>query len=82
MTRDDPAIAALGQVIATHSERLMAIDGVTGLAVGLLPDGRTPCVKILVEKLTEQLETRLPATLEGHPVVIETSGEIRPLDGR
>lgn len=57
---------------------LMAIDGVTGVAIGALDDGR-PCIVIYVKQLTDQLRAKLPTALEGHPVRIEESGEIRPL---
>lgn len=57
---------------------LMAIEGVTGVAIGALDDG-TPCIVIYVKELTDALRTKLPTSLEKHPVRIEVSGEIRPL---
>ena len=50
------------------------------VAIGLLDDGETPCLKIMVEKMTPELEKGLPKTLDGHPVVVEESGVIRPLE--
>lgn len=82
MTEDHPDVAELTRVIAKHAEALMAIPGVEGMAVGLLDDGKTPCLQILVEKRTPELEARLPETLDGHPVVLVESGGIRPLDER
>jgi hypothetical protein len=82
MTEEHPDVAELARVIATHAEELMALPGVEGMAVGLLDDGRTPCLQILVERRTPELEARLPASLEGHPVVVVESGDIRPLDER
>jgi hypothetical protein len=64
-----------------HIAELMAIPGVTGVALGKLEDG-TPCIQVLVEEETEELKKRIPATLEGHPVRIVESGLIKPLDGR
>jgi len=58
----------------------MAIPGVVGVAIGLRDDGTTPCIQILVAERTRTLEERLPRTLEGHPVVVEETGPIRPLD--
>jgi hypothetical protein len=81
MNDGHPSVAELARVIAVHSEELLAIPGVEGMAVGLLDDGRTPCLQILVERRTSELAARLPATLDGHPVVLVESGDIRPLDG-
>jgi len=40
-----------------------------------------PCIKILVVRLDDTLRARLPSTLEGYPVLIEESGEIRAMPG-
>ncbi len=61
-----------------HAPALMALAGVVGVAIGETDD-RTPCVVIYVREMTEALRTKLPTSLEGHPVRIEVSGEIRPL---
>lgn len=71
----DRPIAA---VLADHSPGLIAIPGVTAVAESRLPDGR-PCVLILVARLTPELRSRLPRELEGWPVVVEESGEIRAM---
>ncbi len=39
-----------------------------------------PCIKIYVAKKTPELLAQLPATIAGHPVVIEETGEIRALE--
>ena len=57
----------------------MAIPGVTGIYAGLLPDDKTPCLKVMVVKITEELKKQIPQSLEGYPVVLEESGIIRPL---
>jgi hypothetical protein len=57
---------------------LMALDGVVGVAIGELDD-HTPCIVVYVVEMTETLRAALPKTLEGHPVRVEVSGEIRPL---
>jgi hypothetical protein len=62
------------QVFDRHHDQLMAVPGVTGLGVGD-KDGK-PAIIILVRQLTLDLKARLPRALEGHPVVIEQSGEI------
>lgn len=80
MTADSPEFAAINLVLEAHAAELMAIPAVVGVAVGLLDDGKTPCLKILVATMTEELERNLPRSLEGHPVVVEETGVIRPLD--
>lgn len=62
-----------------HIAELMAIPGVTGVALGKLEDD-TPCILVLVEEETDDLKKRIPAALEGHPVRILESGLIKPLD--
>jgi hypothetical protein len=52
----------------------MAVKGVSGIGLGQ-KDGK-PAIVIMVEKLTPELKTRLPKAVEGHPVVVEESGEI------
>lgn len=82
MTAESPEFAAINRVLAAHADEFMAIPGVVGVAVGLLDDGRTPCLQLLVARRTPELAARVPGTLEGHPVEIVESGEIRPLDTR
>ena len=80
MTADSPELAAINQVLRTHADLLMATPGVVGVAIGLLDDEATPCLKIMVAKLTRSLEEGLPKTLEGHPVVVQETGVFRPLE--
>jgi hypothetical protein len=55
----------------------MSIPGVVGTAQGLC-DGQ-PCIKVLVIQKTPEIEEKIPETLEGYPVEIEPTGEIKPL---
>jgi hypothetical protein len=80
MDGEHPQVLELARVIAEHAEEWLAIPGVEGAAVGLLEDGRTPCLQILVERRTDELAARLPASVEGHPVVLVESGGLEPLD--
>ncbi len=67
----------INAVLTDHQKELMAIPGVVGVYVGVLEDGRTPCLKVM---LVEQRKNRaIPSELEGYPVVTEVTGEIRPL---
>lgn len=66
-------------VLRAHDRQLMAIPGVVGVYVGLLPDGETLCLKVMLARPNPQLQARIPHHLDGYPVVTEVTGEIRPL---
>lgn len=68
----------IAAAIERHSAELLEISGVVGVAEGV-SDGK-PVVQILVVQRTPALEARIPRTLEGHPVVIVETGEIRAQD--
>ena len=68
------------KVLEAHTAELMAIPGVVGVYQGALEDG-TSCITVMVVESTPELEARIPKKIEGHPVVIEAGGEIRPLGG-
>lgn len=67
-------------VLKEHTDRLMSLPGVVGTAIGAC-DGN-PCIKVLVVKKSPELVKKIPPTLEGYPVVIEETGEIRALHPR
>ena len=69
----------INTVLRDHAPAFMAIPGVAGVYVGVLDDGKTPCLKVMAVKKTPQLEGKIPKSLEGYPVVVEETGEIRPL---
>ena len=70
----------INAVLKDHDKEFLAIPGVVGVYVGLLPDGKTPCLKVIVVKETADLKRRIPDFIEGYPVVIEDSDVIRPLN--
>jgi hypothetical protein len=74
MTRKD-----INDVLRAHDQELMAIPGVVGVYVGLLPDDKTPCLVVMVVKVTKDLRKKIPESIEGYPVLLEGSGIIRPL---
>jgi hypothetical protein len=69
----------INAVLKDHQAELMGLPGVVGIYVGLLPDEKTLCLKVMAVEVTENLRKRIPKSLEGHPVLIEESGVIRPL---
>ena len=68
----------LTEVLAAHTPDLMKIPGVVGTAESRLDDGR-PCILVLVARMTPEVRERVPKQLEGWPVKIEVTGEIRAM---
>jgi hypothetical protein len=69
----------INDVLRAHDKELLAISGVVGVYVGLLEDGRSACLKVMLAHKSAETERAIPKTLEGYPVVIEVTGELRPL---
>ncbi len=72
----------INDVLRDHDDELMAIPGVVGVYVGLMPDGKTPCLTVMAARKTPELEKKVPKSLEGYPVIVEESGIIRPMTGK
>lgn len=66
-------------MLAEHGGELLSLPGVVGIAEGEVA-GR-PCVVVLVERATAQLERALPRALGGHPVDIRETGGLDALNG-
>jgi hypothetical protein len=77
---DSTTLRPIAEVLAAHADSIMAIAGVAGIYEARREDG-TPCIRVLVVRLTESLRARLPRSLGGYPVEIEESGEIRAMPG-
>jgi len=56
----------------------MAISGVEGTAIGLYES--KPCIMIFTSSKPQQLQDKIPSTIEGYPVIIEETGEFHTLD--
>ena len=69
----------INAVLADHDDRLLKIRGVVGVYVGLLEDGRTPCLKVMLAEQSAEATRAIPKSIEGYPVVLEITGELRPL---
>ena len=69
----------INAVLVDHDDRLLAIPGVVGVYVGLLEDGKTACLKVMLAERNEATERAIPKNIEGYAVVIEVTGELRPL---
>jgi hypothetical protein len=62
----------LAEVVRRHTERLMALAGVVGVAEGRA-DGR-PCVVVLVESRPAAAAAGIPHLLDGFPTRIVETG--------
>ena len=67
---------SIDEVLAAHTDSLMALPGIVGTAVGLC-DGQR-CIKVLLADGNPDTKRRIPSRLEGYPVVVEVTGTITP----
>ncbi len=63
------------EVLAEHTPEWMAVPGVIGTGIGECD--RKPCIKVLVVEASDSLSQRIPKEVEGFPVRIEVTGEIK-----
>jgi hypothetical protein len=73
-----PARTGINAVLAAHEKELLAIPGVVGIYVGVLDDGKSPCLKIMLARRTPE-SSQIPAQIDGFPVRVKVTGEIQPL---
>lgn len=64
-------------VLQECSEHLIALSGVVGVGQGLSPG--KPYIKVFVLRKTSALLEQIPREIEGYPVVVEETGELRKL---
>jgi hypothetical protein len=69
----------INAVLGAHDKELLAIPGVVGVYVGTLEDRRTACLKVMLARKNPETERKIPNLLEGYSVVVELTGEIRPM---
>jgi hypothetical protein len=65
----------INAVLAAHDRQLLNLPAV----VGVLADGKTPCLKVMLARPIPETERKIPSEIEGFLVVTKISGEIRPL---
>ena len=68
----------INQVKDAHTPELMAIPGVVGVYIGQIKDNQ-PCIGVMVVKKTPELLKKIPKDLDGYPVKIDETGEIKPM---
>jgi hypothetical protein len=66
-------------VLTAHSAELMARPGVVGVYLGLMPNEKTECIRVMLKEDRADLRSGIPREIDGIPVRLEISGEIRPL---
>lgn len=69
----------IDEVLRDHDQEILAIPGVSMIYVGVDSEGE-PCLKVGVVQATPEVEERIPKTLEGWPVLVEETGEVRPMN--
>lgn len=80
MGEDSPSPTRdINAVLAQYSDRLLAIPAVVGVYVGMLEDGKTPCLKVMLSERKSPAEQPIPEMLEGYRVICDVTGELRPL---
>ncbi len=69
----------INAVLSAHDKELLAVPGVVGVYVGVLEDRRTPCLRVMLARKTPESARKVPRSIEGYPVIVDVTGEIRPL---
>ena len=62
------------QVLTDHTDSLMSVRGVVGIAQGEC-SGQS-CIRVFVVKKTEELLRQIPPVIEGYQVAVDETGEI------
>ncbi len=78
MTEQPEGKPPIQEVVERYTDSLLSVPAVVGVAQG--ESGGRPAIQILVVRRTPEFDARLPRTLDGYPVVIVETGEIRALD--
>ncbi len=63
--------------LVEYTFELMMLPGVLGVGIGECAE--EPCIQIMVARLSEELNERLPHTLNGYPVEAVAAGNIDAL---
>lgn len=74
----DMSKPSIKEVIQQHSSEILSIPGVVGIYEGETKAGN-PCIKIMTEKESQEIEDKIPKSLNGYPVIIEVTGKIKPM---
>lgn len=67
---------SIDEVLAAHTDSLLALPGVVGTAIASCDGER--CIKVFLADSNSDTKARIPPSLEGYRVVVEVTGAIRP----
>lgn len=70
------ASPSIEEVLETHTDSLMDIEGVEGVGQALCDE--TPCIRIYASEMTPEIENEIPDTLDGYAIDVEVTGRIGP----
>src|SRR5262245_12137410 len=70
----------INAVLAAHDKELLALPDVVGVYVGTLEDRRTLCLRVMLTRKNPETERKIPRTIEGYPLVMEVTGEVRAIE--
>jgi hypothetical protein len=70
----DARIEKLKTIQARHEAQIMRIRGVVGIGIGLAENGQDMALVVYCEKITDQLISEVPKSIEGVPVRLVESG--------
>jgi hypothetical protein len=69
----------INAVLAAHDKELLAIPDVVGVYVSTTKAGGELCLKVMLARKNRDSEQKIPRSIEGYPVVVKVTGEIRGL---
>lgn len=64
------------QVLNEKTDEWMAIPGVEGTAIGMFEG--SPCIMVFTSTNPQELQSKIPSTVEDYRVIIEETGAFRP----
>jgi hypothetical protein len=67
-------VKTIAQVLAEHTDALMAVPGVVGTAIG--QQGGAPCIRVLLARQDDAARRRIPDEIEGYPVRVDVTGPL------
>lgn len=75
--KENSELTTINEIKEKYESEIMGIPGVTGIGIGSNDRKAGLAIKVYVERKTPELKMRIPAELEGYPVIVETTGEFR-----
>ena len=69
----------INAVLRDHDKELLKLPGVVAVAVGVLEQTNQPCLRVMLARHLPETRRAIPMQIEGYPVLVEVTGEFRPL---